>query len=149
VLEINYSAVLDELIRSIHWSVELPVEWSDYFQQRGEVASFGADERHHQRLKVRTYGVLWFEQSLPFRPRSAEPVGIYTRDFSRQGAGLLAPMEVYPEERVRIVLPTFWMQLHVVRARRITSRCYELGSRLIRRHDPSPAAFELHCQFAE
>jgi hypothetical protein len=143
VLEIDYSTQLGELIQSVDWNIELPVEWSDYFEERGEIASYADDERHNQRLKIRTHGVLWFDRWLPFRPRTSDPVGIYTRDFSRQGAGFLMPFEVYPEEQVRMALPTFWVQLHVVRARRITSKCYEIGATLIQRHDPGPGAFEI------
>ena len=143
MLEIDYSTQLGELIQSIDWNIELPVEWSDYFDQRGEIASYAEDERNNQRLKIRTHGVLWFEGSLPFRKRPTDPIGTYTRDFSRHGAGFLSPFEVYPEERVRIALPTFWVQLHVVRARRITSKCYEVGATLIQRNDPGPEAFEI------
>ncbi len=146
MLEIDYSTQLGNLIQSIDWGIELPVEWSEYFEERGEVASYADDERHNQRLKIRTHGVLWFDQPLPFCPRSEDPVGIYTRDFSRQGAGFLAPFEIYPEEQLRIVLPTFWVQLHVVRARRITSKCYEVGATLIQRHDPGPEAFQLNLE---
>ena len=143
MLEIDYSTQLGELIQSIDWNIELPVECSDYFEQRGEIASYAEDERHNQRLKIRTHGIMWFESSLPFRPRPADPIGIYTRDFSRQGAGFLAPFEIYPEERVRIALPTFWVQLHVVRARRITSKCYEIGAMLMQRNDPGADAFDV------
>jgi hypothetical protein len=142
VLEIDYSTQLGELIQSVDWDIELPLEWSDYFEQRGEVASYVDDDRNNQRLKIRTHGLLWFDVSLPFRPRADTPIGIYTRDFSRQGAGFLSPFEIYPEERVRITLPTFWVQLHVVRARRITSKCYEIGALLLQRLDPSPDAFQ-------
>ncbi len=142
MLEIDYSTQLGELIQSVDWDIELPVEWSDYFEQRGEVASYVDDDRNNQRLKIRTHGILWFDESLPFRPRSESPLGIYTRDFSRQGAGFLSPFEIYPEEKVRIALPTFWVQLHVVRSRRITSKCYEIGAILVQRLDPSPDAFQ-------
>ena len=141
MLEIDYSTQLSELIQSVDWDIELPIEWSDYFEQRGEVASYVDDDRNNQRLKIRTHGILWFDESLPFRPRSESPLGIYTRDFSRHGAGFLTPFEVYPEEKVRIALPTFWVQLHVVRTRRITSKCYEIGAQLLQRFDPSPDAF--------
>ena len=148
MLEIDYSTQLGELIKATDWDIELPMEWSDYFDQRGEVASYSDDERHNQRLKIRTHGILWFEGPLPFCPRPTSPLGIYTRDFSRHGTGFLSPFEIYPEEKVRIALPTFWVQLHVVRARRITSKCYEIGSTLIQRHDPSPEAFEMQLKVA-
>jgi hypothetical protein len=141
VLEIDYSTQLGKIIQSIDWDIELPIEWSDYFDQRGEVTSFVADERNNKRLKIRTHGVLWFDKALPFRPRTDQPQGIYTRDFSRLGAGFLSAFELYPEEEIRIVLPTFWVQLRIVRARRITSKCYEVGGTLLQRQDPSPEAF--------
>ena len=145
MLEEHYSAKFHELIHSISWDIELPVEWVGYFDDRGEIASYSDDERNNQRLKIRAHGVLGFERDLPFRPRTTEPIGIYTRDFSRSGMGFLAPLEIYPGEQVRIVLPTFWLQLEVVRARRITSKCYEIGARLVRRHDPSLDAFDFSC----
>jgi len=145
VLEEHYSTQFRDLIRSTNWDIELPVEWTGYFDDRGEIASYTDDERTNQRLKIRTHGFLGFERALPFRPRTNDLVGIYTRDFSRYGVGFLAPREIYPEEQVRILLPTFWVQVEVVRARRITSKCYELGARLLRRHDPCPDAFAFRC----
>ena len=124
---------------------ELSLRFFDFIDRWGTPPfppSFLDDERNNQRLKVRTHGVLWFDQSLPFLPRTMRPVGVYTRDFSRHGVGFLSPFEIYPEEHIRLVLPTFWLQLLVVRARRITSKCYEVGASLIRRHDPSLDAFQ-------
>ncbi len=140
MLEDDYSSRFGELIESIVWDIELPRDWSDYFDVRGETASFKGDVRNNQRMMIRTYGAMWFEQSLPFCDRSSEPVGVYSRDFSRNGVGLLAPFELYPEERIQIALPAFWVQVLVVRARRITSHCYEIGTELIKRHDADPAA---------
>ena len=143
MLEVDYSAKFGELLSSVSWEIELPIEWSDYFEERGEVASYVEDQRNNQRLKVRTHGLLWFEKTLPFLNRKCDVMGIYTRDFSRHGCGFLTPFQLYPEEQVRIVLPTFWVNLHVVRARRITSKCYEVGAQLLRRMDPDPTAFDV------
>ena len=144
MLEEHYSTEFHELIRCTNWEIELPIEWTGYFDDRGEIASYANDERSNQRLKVRTHGVLAFDRTLPFCPRSKVPVGIYTRDFSKNGVGFLSPLQIYPAEQVRILLPTFWVELEVMRARRITSKCYELGAKLIRRHDPSRDAFTFH-----
>lgn len=141
MLEIDYSTQFGEMIQQMAWDIELPIEWKDYFDQRGEVTSFAEDERNNKRLKIRTHGVMWFDHTLPAHPRAESAVGIYTRDFSRQGSGFLSPFEIYPEEKVRVLLPTFWVQLKVVRARRITSKCYEIGSFLLSRHDASAEAF--------
>lgn len=140
MLENDYSSRFGELIESIVWDIELPRDWADYFDQQGETQSFKGDVRTNKRMMIRTYGMMWFEKALPFCDRSTKPVGVYTRDFSRHGVGLLSPFEIYPEERIRVALPAFWVQLNVVRARRITGKCYEIGTELIQRNDPDPAA---------
>jgi hypothetical protein len=141
VLEECYSEQFRALISEVKWDLELPSEWSDYFHDRSSGAYFPEDVRSNQRLKVRLRGLLWFERTLPFRPRSPEPIGIYTRDFSRNSAGLLAPLEIFPEEQISLVLPSLWMSLLVVRVQRRTSKCYEIGARLIRQHEISLDAF--------
>lgn len=141
MLDKDYPTQFGELIHAVPWDIELPIQWIDYFEQRGEVPSFPSDARSNQRLKVRTHGAMWFEKSLPMCPRQGKPIGVYTKDFSRHGIGFLSPVELYPEECVRLVLPTFWTRLRVMRARRITSHCYEIGTLLMGRHDPDVAAF--------
>ncbi|KAA1260671.1 hypothetical protein LF1_32110 [Rubripirellula obstinata] len=145
MLDSDYPTQFGDLIQSVRWDIELPMQWQDFFEQRGEVPSYVDDDRSSQRLKVRTHGIAWVERSLPFRSRSTEPIGVYTRDFSRNGTGFLSSFEIFPEENIRIVLPTFWCRLHVRRARRITSKCYEIGAALVSRHDPSLEAFEPVC----
>lgn len=82
------------------------------------------------------------EQGLPAIPRPAKCFGIYTGDFSHNGIGFLTPHQLFPEETVRILLPSFWMRIHVVRARRLGRCCFEIGGTLIRRCDPSEDAFD-------
>ncbi|MDA8744964.1 hypothetical protein N9N28_10065 [Rubripirellula amarantea] len=141
MLDFDYPTQLSEMIQSVGWTIELPVEWKSFFDERGEVPSYSEDDRHNMRLKIRTHGLMWFEETLPFCPRTTDPVGVYTRDFSRTGTGFLSSVELYPEETVRVALPTFWVQLKVVRVRRITSKCFEIGASLMKQHDPSPQAF--------
>lgn len=141
MLAVDYRTKLEQLIHSIDWKIEIPAEWTDYFEDTGRPAAFADDQRHNQRLKIRTCGILWFEKAIPIRSRKKTPMGIYTRDFSRQGTGFLSPCEIYPEEQVRIVLPTFWVQLRVARARRINAKCYEIGAVLSRQHEPGSDAF--------
>jgi len=142
MLEDDYSSRFGELIESILWDIELPRDWMNYFRQQGETSLFEKDVRINKRMMVRTYGVMWFEESLPFCERTIDPIGVYSRDFSRLGVGLLSSMELYPEERIRVALPAFTVELLVVRARRITSNCFEIGTELIRKHDPDPAMLD-------
>ncbi len=144
MLEIDYPTRFGELIASRECEIELPSEWTGYFDERGEITAYLSDERSNSRLKIRTEGLMWFEHTLPFRPREALMTRVYTKDFSRCGLGFLTPFELYPEECVRIVLSTFWLDVQVVRARRITSKCYEIGTKLLGRYEPSMDAFDLH-----
>jgi hypothetical protein len=140
MLEDDYLSRFGQLIQAVPWEIVLPRDWTDYFEQRGEATVYDRDARASKRLLARTYAVLWFQNTLSFCHRSPQPVGIYSRDFSRQGVGFLAPMQLFPEEQVRIALPTLCVDVKVTRARRITSHCFEIGTVLLNRHDPDPAA---------
>lgn len=143
MLEINYPTRFVELIQSTECEIELPEEWAEFFEERGEVVAYLTDDRSNSRLKIRSHGLMWFERTLPFLTRTTEPTPVYTKDFSRSGLGFLAPTQLFPGESVRILLATFWVQLNVVRARRITSKCYEIGATLVAHRESSADAFEI------
>ena len=93
-------------------------------------------------MRVRTQAVLHFETLLPSIPRASEPLGVYIRDVSRRGIGFVSPVQIYPEETVRILLATFWIRLLVVRARRVGPGCYEIGGELTEQNQPNVEAFD-------
>jgi hypothetical protein len=92
-------------------------------------------------MRVRTHGILVPQRWLPAFPRSAAPVAIYTKDFSKTGFGFVAHQQYFPGEHVRVILATFWMEIAVRRCRRLGPACYEAGGTLLERHDPSLEAF--------
>jgi len=141
MLDFDYPQYYAEVVRSTTWSIELPEYWSEFFEQTGIVAGKSVERREKQRRIVRTCGLLYIDAPLPAIPREPGPIGVYTRDFSNDACGIVSPIELYPDEEVRLVLPTFWLQLRVVRTHRKTSTCYEVGLELLRRHDPSRSAF--------
>ncbi len=141
MLESDYLAQYTALIHGLDWEIVLPREWADFFDQRGHAPSCQGDQRASQRLRLRTYGAMFIDDPLPAFPRPTHPIGVYMSDFSRQGCGFLNSFALLPEEQIRIVLPTFWVRLCVVRARRITKHCFEIGTVLKSRMDPSEEAF--------
>ncbi len=144
MLEIDYSQRLADLFTQTSWNIELPEGLGDFFLNNGEAAmSFPDDERTNQQIRIRTEALLWSEVALPFRPRESDPIGIYTQDFSRTGMGFLSSIEFYPEEEVRILVPSFWVQVRIARTRRLGKACYETGAILIRKHSPSVDAFNV------
>ncbi len=143
MLDLDYSERLESLIDSIDWQIQLPPDWSRFFDETGECISIANDKRSAKRNKVRAVGVLLIDHKLETIPRSFKFHGIYTKDFSRKGCGFLADFQLFPEECVRILLPTFWIRLRVVRTRKVGPNCYESGGELLENNTPSPAAYEL------
>jgi hypothetical protein len=145
MLELDYSMRLETLIQSLDWQIQLPPIWSNFFDEVGKSSTVPNDERQNVRKRVRTLGVMHFDKQLPSIPRPHTPIGIYSRDFSRRGCGFVSPFQVYPQEIVRLIMPTFWIRLLICRARRIGPCCYEIGGELIEQNLPSPIAFEELC----
>ena len=143
MLECSYTQRFRQLIRAIDWTIEQPDSWCDYFSDQGESLAFEGDVRRNRRIKVRAHAAAWIELGLHSVERPTDPLGIHTRNFSPRGCGLLSPVQIFPEEKLRLVLPTFWMMARAVRCRRISARCYDVGVVLIRQFDPSDEAFEL------
>ncbi len=142
MLEFDYTKRLESLIHSLDWQIQLPPIWADFFDEVGESGALANDERQNRRMKVRTLGVLHFERQLPSIPRTETSIGIYSRDFSRRGSGFVSPQQLYPQETVRLILPTFWLRLLICRSRRVGPACYEIGGELIEQNLPNSKAFD-------
>ena len=143
MLGIDYSERLQELTQRISWQIQLPEEMSGFFQESGPMSSMQGDERRAARMRVRTRCLALSEVRLHAFPRPALPEGIYTTDISRHGVGFLSNHQYFPEEIVRLLLPAFWLTARVVRARRLGPKCFQVGARLVQRHDPSDEAFQV------
>ena len=134
----DYSTRFRELNASIEWRIALPKSMSDFFEQRGYVAPFEGDERRYPRAHMPTRGVMLFSESLPFLQRDMESaIGVFTANISRGGMGFVSPIQLFPEERVRILLPTCWFDLRIAHCRRIAENAYRIGCHLLSKNDPS------------
>lgn len=139
----DYPSDLQRSLTTVAWQIELPAAMSGFFQETGTVPSIPGDERRAARLLCRTRCILIPEAPLPALPRQREPMGIYLNDISRYGAGFISPIQFFPEEQVRILLPTFWIRARVMRGRYLGPHCYQIGVQLISRHEPDASAFQL------
>jgi hypothetical protein len=141
MLEEYYPRKLLEVIDSLDWSINLPESMHDFFAISGDTPIVPEDCRTQQRLRARTRGVGYSEYSLPTITRSFKALPIYTKDFSRGGCGLIATEQFFPTERLRLLTPMYWIQIEVVRCRRLNAQCYEIGATLKAKHSPSMHAF--------
>jgi len=141
MLDFDYSKHFADIVQTISWDIKLPEDWSDFFEQSGVAPQIGPERRGNQRRLVRVRGLMCFDQPLPSIEREQRLFGVYTKDFSKKSCGLVSPIELYPEEEVRLILPTFRLKLRVAAARRRSQNCYEIGLILLNRFDPDRSAF--------
>ncbi len=142
MLGFDYTNQFNELVESVDWTIELPETWENFFSERGECNTYSGYGRKNRRIKARSYGLMWFDKAWKLVNRPTQVVGIYTKDFSTRGCGFVLPMQVYPNEVLRIMLPTFWLSLCVARCYRLNEHCFEAGGVLIRQSGPSEEAFD-------
>ncbi|MEM9368855.1 MAG: hypothetical protein AAGD07_22920 [Planctomycetota bacterium] len=144
MLDFDYSKHYAEVVQQTKFSIDMPEEWSEFFTASGVVHSNYDEKRCAQRKRVRTTGLAIFENTLPFLMRvRKDPVGIYTKDFSKLGCGFLSPIEMYPEERVRLLFPAFWLTVKISRTQKRVDGCFLVGAELICRRSPSRDAFQV------
>ncbi|SMP68338.1 hypothetical protein SAMN06265222_11140 [Neorhodopirellula lusitana] len=141
MLDFDYSTYYADLVRSHSWQIQLPSGSENFFYEKGIVQGDSPEKRTRQRRIVRLRGFMVSERVLPAIPRERKLVGVYTKDFSNNACAVLSPKEWFPGEGVRLILPTFRLNLCVVRCRRRGVKCYEIALTLLSRHDADRSAF--------
>ncbi|MEX2186761.1 MAG: PilZ domain-containing protein [Pirellulales bacterium] len=116
-----------QLIERIPCRVQLPLDWEEQFEGEGYVASYAGEFRANFRYRASRRAVVQIGGELPAFPRDGGMFGAFVQDFSRRGMGLLYHEQLFPEERVRVLLPSVSVDGTVVRCRRRGPDCYELG----------------------
>jgi hypothetical protein len=110
----------DELWQAVASRTELPADCYDFFTPSGATSSMGVSRRQFVRIHLR-------EQALLVRGDACH--AIYTKDASPKGVALLSPVQLFPQERIKLLLdgePA--MELELRRCRRLAARCYECGT---------------------
>jgi hypothetical protein len=94
-----------------------------YFDKSGHMPLYQINNQHFCRYYLRVKGIL---------KRDHECFGCYTLDLSRQGLGLLSPIEMAPADTVQLQLPDgSGFRLEIVRCNRIDDQCFECGARFV------------------
>lgn len=128
MLEENYRKLFASLKDSVEWQIQLPATMGDFFGRGGYTASNRFDVRRCPRIRSRHKAVMYFSEALPVFPRPTTPVAIYTNDLSRTGFGCICREQLFPGERVQILLPHCWMEVTIARGRRLGPQCFEAGA---------------------
>ncbi len=129
---------LADLLAACQCEVELPPEDHGFFDETGEVPSVLEERRRFRRVRLRTSIAIQPQQTLPGLPRSAAWQKVYAKDISRCGMAFLHSEQLFPHERVRVLLPNGSQRsIQIERCRRLNRRCFEIGARFLGQSSPA------------
>lgn len=108
-----------QMWESLSSRAALPCTSETYFLPNGSAAPHGECGRQYRRFQVREKGVI---------ARDGRYHAIYIKDASRKGIGFLSPVQLFPGERVPLLLAEPGLiELEVRRCRRQRAKSYECG----------------------
>jgi hypothetical protein len=110
--------------------VVLPPEWKDYFQRRGPQTWPGDEIRRYVRSHFPMPALLEVTTTLPAISREPARHVVLMKNISRQGSSFLHADQLFPGERVELMLPTGCLAYTVVRCIRHNECCFEIGAEL-------------------
>lgn len=117
------TGLIAELWRSVEECAQLPPgAGEDYFQRVGIMPTAFDERRRHRRFHYRGPGVL--------RAGGNESVllGVFCRDISRNGLGLIAPRQLLPLQQARLIVSESQnFDLRVRWCARLGEQCFQVG----------------------
>ncbi len=123
---------LERILEACQCSVELPAELDDFFEHSGPTGGSLAEQRRFPRVNLRTPAALRYRQTLHALPRAESWHKVFVKDISRCGVAFLHGEQLYPNERMALLMPDGTrLPVEVVRCRRLGARCYEIGVRFV------------------
>lgn len=102
--------------------VQLPDSWrASFFEKSGPMALHHENRRNYHRYFVRVKTVI---------KHGGKKYGGYTMDISREGVGLLSPVQFLPQDLIELQLPHgYALPLVVVRCKYLATLCFECGAK--------------------
>lgn len=132
--------VADAIIK-LPCEIVLPGSWGDFFQVSGLSTSGAVEKRRAARWKNRALAGLLYRTTFPVLPRSEGWHPIYTKDISQTGVAFIHWEQLFPLERMRILMiddnsarllqNACLRTLEVVWCKREQEKCFQVGSRFV------------------
>jgi hypothetical protein len=121
-----------EAIAALPCEVQLPDGWAVGALEQGLFASGPEERRGFLRRALRTCAALEHRQTFPSLGRARAWHRVYVVNVSRSGLLLLHSEQLFPKERLVVVLPDGKdVLIEISRCRRIQDRCFEVGGRFV------------------
>jgi hypothetical protein len=112
-------------------TVQLPESLAHFADKHGPMPLHHENKRGYHRHYMRGKAIL---------KRGTTTLATYTKDISRQGIGLLSPVQLLPLERIELVLVNgSKLYLEVTRCRRVDKNCFDCGARFALKNCNPPA----------
>ncbi len=124
----------------LKFELQLPERPEEYFAATGNIPSIPDDQRRYGRTNIRIAAALQYRRSIPSLMRKSEWHKIVMRDISRSGVSFLHSEQVYPTEQLMLIMPDGKPRsIEVMRCRRLSNQCYEVGANFIQKLRSSSA----------
>jgi len=132
---------LADAITRLPCKIELPTSWEDFFHQTGPTGSDSEERRQFPRWKNRVLAGLQQRETFPVIARLEQWHSVFLKDISRGGVAFIHSEQLYPLERMRLLLidelSSRLLQKDCLRTievswcRRVQMRCFEIGARFV------------------
>jgi hypothetical protein len=126
---------VQELINTVgplQSTANLPWWWKGDGGPTGLLPAKHDEQRRHPRYHYRVCAALEHRQTFPSLPRPQQWHLVFTKDLSRGGLGFLHSEQLFPCERLRVMLPWKGIKLmEIVTCIRIHERCFQTGARFL------------------
>ena len=127
------SQSLVEMIPSLPCEIDLPDSWCDFFSESDVSMSVPDDRRQFPRCCLRTSAAMRHMKNLPNLPRPDHWVKVYAKDVSRAGFSFVHSVQLFPGERLELVVtPSHAYVGEVRRCRKVGPNCYVIGAQFFR-----------------
>ena len=124
------------LIGSLPCRVQLPEKLKESFELKGPTPTMPDENRRYPRLRCRSEGHragLQCVSTYDSLARTDAWAAAYVADFSKGGIQVIHHEQLYPGERVRVLLVTGnLLDVEVVRCRRLGQACYTVGAKILK-----------------
>ncbi len=116
-------------LRDLPFNVQIPRSKLEALGKSGHAATIHNDQRRHVRFRQLERGIVRCGSTFPSIQRSSELTVCLVISLSREGVGLLYPMQLFPKERFALRMEgSKQMLLTVARCRKLGPNCFEIGA---------------------
>jgi hypothetical protein len=123
---------LVEAVGPLQCEIQLPSSWQDELAQAGRAPTRYDERRRHLRYHFRVCGALEYRQTFPALPRPNGWHQVFTKGLSRGGLSFLHSEQLFPRERMRILLPGQEIScVEIAWCARVQERCFQIGARFV------------------